>query len=134
MKVYLKRDGSEVQGATNLKTFNDLNGLRGVEYLHIEHMLRTLTMQNVVTLMKGIHERLAAQGEVYIMDLDAQPLCGQVRYEQTTLENLNAALFQPGNASILSLYWIKAIMEQMGFEIKMCGLSGNDFWLRATRA
>lgn len=134
MKVYFKRDGSEVQGATNLKHFNDLNVCSNVEYIEFNHVLRMLSLGNIVAFMQAVLARMAPDGEVYIIDTDAQVVANKVKFQHITLEDFNNTLFQQGNASCIALYWLKMQLEQMGFQTVACGYGfNNDFWIRVMK-
>lgn len=134
MKIYYKRDGTEVQGAVNLKHFNDLNNHSDIEYLEFSHVLRQLSPQNIPTILQAAFHRMSSGGTLYITDLDIQQISNTVRFNHITIEDANQLLFQQGNASCLALFWIKLHLEQAGFQIHSCGYGyQKDFWIKAMK-
>lgn len=134
MKIYYKRNGVEVTGATNIKHFNELNNFNNIEYLELDNVLRMLNLQNVITVLRAVYARMAAGGELYISDYDSQTIANQVKFQQITIEEFNQKLFEQGNVSCLALFWLKVYLEQMGFQVKECGYGYNkDFWIRVIK-
>jgi len=131
LKIYYRRNGTEVQGAVNIKHFNDLNQYNEIEFLELDNVLNQLNLNNVLIVMQAVYAKMATNGEIYIHDLDAHAIANKVKFNHSSLEDFNNILFQQGTVSCLALYWIKIQLEQIGFKTIECGYGyANDFWIR----